>query len=235
MHLILVAITLGACQKAPNNQGVVDEQTEARATPVPSVKLMTPPPEPVATKEAPAEATPAPNFIAAAGVYFLTTAVSVETADGITGLRPGTRAIKQADGRYLADGHLVELRAEQLTNDTRFAARAVQADQTAQAAIQRRLEAPTPALEAKKSSIKRSTLLDRNAEPEIQASETGQKHVPGVVTQPSGLQTSTALGAGHTRTANGCLWQKTPDGKFWTAVKRLDGKPLGLPPDVPVR
>src|SRR4030095_12378341 len=173
LHPILVVIALGACQKAPNDQAVVDEQMEARATPAPLAKLITPPPKPVATKEAPAEATPAPNFVAPAGVYFLTTPVAVATADGITGLRPGTRAVKQADGRYLADGHLVELRAEQLTNDTRFAARAAHADQTAQAAIHRRLAAPTPALEAKKSSIKRSTLLDRRAEPEMEASETG--------------------------------------------------------------
>src|SRR5262245_29716021 len=225
-----IVILTAACQKIANNQTASEEQPAPAATPPPMAKLITPAPKAVVAKTAPAQPTPVQNFTAPEGVYFLTTAVSVETAEGVAGLRPGTRAVKQADGRYLADGHLVTLRPEQLTNDTRFATRAVQADRAAQAAIERRL-APPP-LEKKSASAKAAKSLNERRDPDS-ATGDGRKYIPGVTTRPSGLQTSTARGSRHTRTANGWLWQKTPDGKSWTAVKQLDKRATVAPPDVP--
>lgn len=234
LSLAVAIFALSACQKAANEQSAIDEQMAPPPAIPPTAKLTTPQPKPVALKAATAPATPVENFLAPEGVYFLTSAVSVETAEGITGLRPGTRALKQADGRYLADGHVVELRSEQLTNDTRFAARVAGADESAQTAIRRRLAAATPVPNGKVPSSGRKSALDRPSS-QTEPSEATSDYVPGVTTQSSGLQTSSSLGAGHTRTANGVLWQKTPDGKFWTAVKRLDGKPLSAVPDVPAR
>lgn len=83
--------------------------------------------------------------IAPLGVYFLTTAVSVETADGIIGIQPGTTVMKQADGSFLAGTQKLKLKEGQFTNDMQVAARVAGADAAAQAALQRATQATAAA------------------------------------------------------------------------------------------
>ena len=91
-------ISLGACQKRTADES---ESEPAIATPAPATPSATPPPVAVATLE--------PNYFAPPGVYFLIAAASIETADGIVGLKPGTRLQKTGPGKYAGNGHQLEL------------------------------------------------------------------------------------------------------------------------------
>jgi hypothetical protein len=185
-----------------------------------------------------AAATPEPKQFSPTGVYFLTSRLSVMGDDGIIGLPPGTQVTKQPDGKYLADGHVVEIPEGQLTNDLQVAARIAGADQAAQAAIRQATQpvqaagvAPKPAANPAGNAFATRPPAQNSA----YAAPT-PKYVPGVQQREgNNLQLSTALGATHTRTADGIHWQKSPDGKWWVAVRRLDGKPMGIVPDRPVR
>lgn len=120
--------------------------------PAPAVLTSQPSP-PLVPSATPPPATPEPNYLAPDGVFFVTAATSVMTDDGITGLRPGTRAIKQPDGRYLAEGHLIELRPDQITNDLRVAARVTGVDQSVQAKIKQASAVQAQALEAQQREL----------------------------------------------------------------------------------
>lgn len=204
-------------QQSQANEPVSAPPLASAATPLP----VAPPPA----------ATPAPAHLAPEGVYFLTRAVSVETADGIIGLSPGTQAVRQADGRYLADGHTVDLQPAQITNDLRAARQAAAADQSAQQRILQALKTsqatPPPAASTANQDVPSSDRIP----PPISRRGPAEEYVEGVARQQGGLESSTGLNAQHTRTGEGLLWQKSPDGKWWIAVKRLNGKPMGyIPP-----
>ncbi|MDB6155364.1 MAG: hypothetical protein JWL90_3817 [Chthoniobacteraceae bacterium] len=125
---------MGACNK-PNSappQAASEPVMEAEPVvekPALIVQTESSPPPPVAA------ATPAPNYFAPEGVYFLLAATSVETEDGIVGFKPGSEALKQANGKYRVGEHEIELRPDQLTNDLRIAGSLASADAAAQAAI----------------------------------------------------------------------------------------------------
>lgn len=128
-------IALGACSKpdsAPPQAASepVMETEPVVEKPAPIVQTESLPPSPAV-----AAATPVPNYFAPEGVYFLLAATSVETEDGIVGFKPGSEALKQANGKYRVGEHDVELHADQLTNDLRIAGRLASADAAAQAAI----------------------------------------------------------------------------------------------------
>ena len=142
---IVVAVSFAGCNK-PSDQPITETTPEPRPPPA---LVGTPAPRLIAPVETPPSATPQPNYLAPEGVFFVIVATSIETKDGIAGFRPGTRAIKQPDGRYLADGHLVELRADQVTNDLRLASRIAGADQAAQAQIRKTSVSEDKTLEKK--------------------------------------------------------------------------------------
>lgn len=134
--MIAVATLLAACSKP------VSPAPIAQATPEPT-PIPTPPPTPVAivatpppATPIPVPATPEPNYFAPEGIYFLVTKKSVETSDGITGLRPGTRVLKQEDGSYKTDdGVSVQAAPHEVTNDLRIAQQLVSNDAAASAAL----------------------------------------------------------------------------------------------------
>ncbi|EDY21198.1 hypothetical protein CfE428DRAFT_1491 [Chthoniobacter flavus Ellin428] len=103
------------------------------ATPEPnSVAVATPAPKPAAT--------PAPE-LAPPGIFYLVTSVSVETSDGILGLKPGQLLKQVRPGVYKADNNEVTLRPDQVTNDLTIARRVAAQDEQTQAAIQQHLAA----------------------------------------------------------------------------------------------
>ncbi|MDB6174321.1 MAG: hypothetical protein JWL59_3632 [Chthoniobacteraceae bacterium] len=126
---------MGACSKLDSAPPQAASEPVMEADPVvekPAPLVQTeslPPTPPVAV------ATPAPNYFAPEGVYFLLAATSVETEDGIVGFKPGSEALKQANGKYRVGEHEIELRPDQLTNDLRIAGSLANADAAAQAAI----------------------------------------------------------------------------------------------------
>jgi hypothetical protein len=222
---ICILALLGACQKKAEPEQSADSES-ASASPAeqaaaPGVATSPPPQGGGSTAAAAASE---PRRLAPDGEYYLTTSVSISTDDGIFALRPGTKALKQPDGKFLSDGHTVELRPDQITNDLRVAAQAMGADRAAQAGIQRSLQARAA---AERAVQQRSTATPKPAA--VQSTAATPYYRPGVTTGSSALQSSTALGAGHTRTGEGHLWQKSADGKEWVPIKRLDGKPMGYP------
>jgi hypothetical protein len=136
---LLLALGWSGCKKASESENV----TEATSAPTP-----VPPPAPEATPVAvvtPAPvATPAPQ-LAPPGDYYLVSAVSVETSDGIVGLKPGQLLQEIRPGVYKADGNEVSLRPEQVTNDLAMARRVAVQDQMNQSAIRQRMAAQAPA------------------------------------------------------------------------------------------
>lgn len=128
-----IVVSFAGCKKAE----VSDQAPEApsvAATPVP------PPPPPVAPI---AEATPAPE-LAPPGVFYLIAAVSIETTDGILGLKPGQPLRQIRPGVYQAGTNEVSLRPDQVTNDMALARRLMTQDQRVQAALRQRLAAQAP-------------------------------------------------------------------------------------------
>ena len=227
--LILLVVSLSACRrpaKSPDTEAGSASQSESGGAPI--VLVSTPAPTP----SNPNPATPEPNNFTPDGIYFLTTRISVPSDDGVVGLRPGTRVVRQPDSRYLADGHILDIPAAQLTNDLRVAARIAGADQTAQTVIRQALQQ-----KASPQTTPEQPGKANNQRPAAQyrpPTAPTPKYVPGVNTQ-NNLQTSTALGATHTRTDDGILWQRSPDGAWWVPVKRLDGKLMGYVPKRPAR
>jgi hypothetical protein len=164
------------------------------------------------TEEAlPPVSTPAPVAnprLAPEGVFYLVAPAQVETPSGVIRLAVGTGVRRLRPGVYLTPSGEAALRDDQVTNDldrARQARDAAQAREAAEATARAAVAAPPR----------------RAATPEPWIPPEYQRPVEGVVTQPSGLQTSTALGTGHTRTKDGIVWQKSLDGKYWLSVKYL--------------
>jgi len=131
-------IGFSGCKK----KEIVEEPPEQTPSATPTSKPATPEPKPVAvTTPTPRAATPAPE-LAPPGVFYLVTAVSVETSDGILGLKPGQLLREVRPGVYRADNNELTLRPEQVTNDLAIARRFAVQDQKTQAAIRQQLAAP---------------------------------------------------------------------------------------------
>jgi len=129
--LLLLTAALSSCDKSPvSDQEAAPQVSTAALLPLPATS----------TQRRPVES----HQFAPPGVFFLLSPVSVTTDDGITGLRPGTRLIQRADGRFTAEGLTLELRSDQITRDLQVAARIAGADQAAQAAIRQALQANNP-------------------------------------------------------------------------------------------
>lgn len=118
---------LTACQKKPTT---AEEPPPEEASRVAAPAT----PAPIAAAPTPAPAIPAPA-LAPEGVYFLTAATSVETAEGLVGLQTGTRVTRQTNGRFKAGEHELDLRPDQITNNLAVAGRLAGRDAAAQAAI----------------------------------------------------------------------------------------------------
>lgn len=132
-----LAIGFNGCKKKE-----VAEEASEEAPATPAAKTGTPEPKVAVATSPPKAATPAPTpQFAPPGVYFLLTKVSVETSDGVLGLKPGQMLKEVKPGVYNADNIQVTLRPDQVTNDLTVARRVAAQDQQVQAAIQQRLAA----------------------------------------------------------------------------------------------
>lgn len=179
----------------------------------------TPPPAIAAPESGPmttaAAATPAPKRLAPDGTFFLLAKKSVETDAGILGLRPGTRVARREDGKFLAEGNVVELQPNEITNDLEVAARVAGADTRAQAAIRQTLTVQRARSAGGSTSPPSSETTANSLTP---ASDSAAPISNG--RSRSGLGGSSSLGSAHTRTKDGWLWEKNGDGE-WEKVRRL--------------
>lgn len=177
--------------------------------------MSAPPPSTVADSAPPVAVVPAPaqKRLAPEGVFFLLTKKSVETDAGIIGLRPGTQVVRQPDGKFLVEGHTLDLAPGEITNDLDIAVRVAGADTRSQAVIRQTLAArpaasvhrPEPVTESRSSNS---------------ASESGASPSTPAQRSESSLGGSNSLGAAHTRTQDGWLYQKNSDGE-WERIRRL--------------
>jgi hypothetical protein len=166
-----------------------------------------------------AVATPVPDPLAPPGVFYLLQPVSITTTDGIVGLKPGRILQQISPGTYTVEGHTIQLRDDQVTNNLRIAGQYAAAANSAQAAIRQNLQqsaARQAAAVAEAQAIQQRTSGNRNAA----ATPRSQPYAPGVNRQASGLESSSSLGSAHTKTEGGWLWQKAADGS-WVAIRRL--------------
>ena len=163
------------------------------STPAPIVAAATPRPAPPV-----APATPTPPELAPPGVFFLLGKASIETPDGITGLRPGTRVQRTGPGEYTdAEGHKLTLAANQVTNDLRVVRHILGADASEQKALRQLINqrAPGPA-EAPATAAPGST-------------------APAATPRPAGsLGSKGALGSSHTRVRDGYYWELDANGNW---------------------
>lgn len=197
--LLLLCSSVASCWKP------IAKNEPARETPdaVASTPAPEPPPPPRATPAPPPvveAATPAPNYFAPPGVYFLVTKASIETANGITGLRPGTRLQQTGPTEYTdAEGHQLTLAANQVTNDLRIAQQVAGADVAAQNSL-RQMQNTRPA-------------------PTLQTATTAPASEPrtasGATKKPTtSLGETSTLGPAQTRIQGGYYWERDSNGNW---------------------
>lgn len=199
--VILAAATFAAC-----NKPVAEEEPE----PEPIVRTTPPPATPVATPVA-VVATPELNYFAPPGVYYLVSASSVETPEGIVGLTPGTKLQKVAPGKFTANGHQIDLRESQVTNDLRVAQSVAGADQAAQAALRRALSAAV-----KTAPVNPATTPSATPNTVVAVAQPKKSNAPATGLGKS-LGGSGALG--KTRSQDGWIWQMDANGN-WQPLRR---------------
>lgn len=178
--------------------------TPPPATP-PPVVAMPPTPTPVAKRLAPE------------GMFYLLVKKSVETTDGITGFKPGTLVKQEADGSFTAEGKQLEVRPNEITNDLDLAARYAGADAMRQAAIRQSTSAAAlPPAGTQPSAPNPATQAAGSNRPPAKSGSS----IVAPTQRVGALDASSALGAGHTMTKDGWVWQKDNAGN-WRRVKPL--------------
>lgn len=195
----LLCAALGGCSKK-------SADTEPAPEPPPLVVATPPPATPVPATPAPATPAPVAKRLAPAGTYFLLVKKSIETSDGIIGFKPGTQVKQESDGSFTVEGRKLDVRANEVTNDLDLAARYAGADAQRQAVLRQTaaLAAATPP----PASASTPQPASRPAGPSVAA---GRRSA-------AAIESSSALGASHTRTKDGWVWQKDARGN-WTRVK----------------
>lgn len=192
-NLLLSAVALGiiavigGCSKPavpPIAQATPEPTPEPTPTPKPIAVVATPAP---ATPE-PVPATPVPNYFAPEGVYFLMVKKSITTDDGITGVRPGTRLQKQADGSFTTDaGQTLQAAAHEVTNDLRVAQHIVGADAAASAALRQQMDARAIAEQQNRAETLRNAPAPVTASTVLTPRGTAARFAPPPA-QPAGYQ-----------------------------------------------
>jgi hypothetical protein len=200
--LLLAGLVVAGCRKPIAEAPAVEEPAVAEAplaTPTPAT------PSPATPAPRLVEATPAPNYLAPPGVFFLVAKASIETAAGITGWNPGTQVQQTGPNEYTtAEGHKLTLRPDQVTNDLRIAQHLAGADAAAQRAV-RQMHAPRPVAPVAAAPVSPVPAPAASRPP---------------TTPPAANVGSGALGASHTRAKDGYLWQKDSNG-LWIRVRPL--------------
>ncbi|MES2573279.1 MAG: hypothetical protein V4710_24875, partial [Verrucomicrobiota bacterium] len=177
----------------------------------------------VASVEAVEPPAPAVAEPASPARWFLRRKASIETADGIVGLPPGTEVEHiSADQYRVPSGDTITLADAEVTNVVSEARALVSNERAGQAAVSRLLSAQPVVAPA--AAPEPAVTASQPVEPARYSSK--REYVPGVRTTAAGLQSSTALGAVHSKTSDGWVWQKSPDGKYWMPIKQLDKRRL---------
>jgi hypothetical protein len=197
--LILTVLNLAAC-----NKPTAEQEPEPEA---PVVQSAPPTPAPLPTP-AIVSATPEPNYFAPPGVYYLVSPASVETPDGIVGLRPGTKVQKVAPGKYTADGHQLELREVQVTNDLRVAHRVAGADRAAEAALRQAMNAAAEEAAKAAQAKAAATPVPSNVV------ATGQPPKPAAPRPGLGSSLGSSGALGRTKSQDGWIWQMDANGNW---------------------
>ena len=197
--LLILCASVAACWKPiAKNEPAPETPDVVASTPAPAL-----PPPPRATPAPPPvveAATPAPNYFAPPGVYFLVTKASIETANGITGLRPGTRLQQTGPTDYTdAEGHKLVLAPNQVTNDLRIAQQVAGADLAAQNSLRQMQNArPAPTLQTATT-----------------ASTTESRSASGTSKKPTtALGETSTLGPAQTRIQGGYYWERDSKGNW---------------------
>jgi hypothetical protein len=208
-QIIMSAATLFVVACNPLSTGTTGQQEqEGDNQTADSVPSDTPPPPGPASdstvRTAPPPTTPEPPQFAPPGVFYLVSTVSIQTKDGIFGLKPGTQVVKQSDGSFIGNGHKLQLNATQVTNDLRIARQVIAADENAQNVLRQR-----------------------------QQQAVAQRITPKPVATPPGRRTTSvqtnpleaakpplggSLGPAHTRVKDGYIWKRDTDGQ-WVVVR----------------
>lgn len=128
-------------------------------------------------------ATPAPDPLAPPGIYFLIQKASITTEDGIVGLKPGQGLRMVGPGTYEVNGHTVQLRDHQVTNNLRIARQHAAADAAAQASLRQAMQIATAPKPAPSS-------------PKVSATPTPQPISRPVAVPVTSLSSGSRLGAG---------------------------------------
>lgn len=209
---VLLCALLGACSKKTT-------ETEPAPEVVPDPVVVVETPEPAAT---PAPVPPVTKRLAPEGTFFLLVKKSAETPDGIFGFKPGTLVKQEADGSFTAEGHKLDVQPNEITNDLDIASHYAGADaqrQTAlrQAAAIAAATTPPPSTQASGSTNRSSSVPPRSSS---SSSSSSGGTVSATRRTAGGLESSSALGAGHTKTQDGWLWQKDTAGN-WYRVRPL--------------
>ena len=204
--LIATAVLVASCSKHENTETASNEEA-------PSAPSVTATPAPVKTV---AVATPAPPRLAPDGMFFLLVKKSVETTDGIIGLAPGTQVLKQADGKFTADGHPLELQPHEITNDLDIAGRVAGVDARAQAAIRQTLQAHGSPGKPVPGTMPAST----PSTPATASNPPPTRPVPATQQVGTGVESSTAIGTAHSKVQNGWLYEKDTAGN-WVKVRQV--------------
>ena len=131
--LILIAVALGGYYY--HERGQLPFMAAAPTSEAPASEP-TPAPSPAVAVTAPTT-TPAPRQAMPDGVFVVVKPASVETPDGILGVKPGdvVKATAEAGVYLFNDSAKVALRADQVTNDVATARAAIANDQAMQTAL----------------------------------------------------------------------------------------------------
>lgn len=181
---------LGGCKKKVAEEPSPEEAPAATPTPKP---VATPEPKPVTL------ATPMPQptpELAPPGVFYLIAAVSVETSDGILGLKPGQPLKEVSPGVYLAGTNQVKLSADQVTNDLAVARRFAAQDQRNQAAIQQHLATMSHSSGAPSPGSAPATPTPRPSDVKNQARQVLMQQRNALQAQATALATSLTQASG---------------------------------------
>lgn len=202
-----VAAAISSCK--PAKPEVAEEPPPVvPATPIPQAtpRLATPI----------AAITPAPDPLAPPGVFYLLRKASITTEEGIVGLKPGQSLRQTGPGTYEVGGRSIQLPDDQVTNNLRIAGQFATAYASAQAVLRQNVQqrSATPSATPWPKTAQRSSTSAPSA------AGASREYLPGVSKQASGLDSSSTLGAGHTRTKDGWLWQKNSAGQ-WIPVRPL--------------
>jgi len=195
LFALIVIATLAGCGKAPPKPPPESPEKPLELilpAPLPAVPVSTP--TPAKTPDPPTPAKP-PD-----GVYWLLNPISIESDTGIATLRPGTAVKRLRPGTYSTPMGEISIADSNVTNDPQIAR--IARDSYVASLVQPRVEtiAPNPL---------------PVATPAMQPSAT-----PALPKRLPTQQPSNALGASHTRTKDGWMWQKSNSGE-WQRIKRL--------------